>query len=149
MRYLATRSNGVNGGLLDFPRTVDDLFHRVWGMRAVPAQTEAWKPLADIVETPEAYVLRLEIPGVDPEHIELTVTGDTISVRGEKALDEKLEDETWRRNERLAGKFERTFQMPTAVSDHEVEAEARHGVLTIRVLKAREDQPQRIQIRKS
>ena len=147
MHYLAERPTGVNGGLLEFPRSVDDLFSRYWGIR--PTRAEVWRPAVDVIETPQAYVLRAEIPGIDPAHIDVTMTGDTLTIRGEKPLEAKLDDEAWRLSERLTGSFERSFNLPTPVSSTDIEAEARHGVLTVKVMKAKEAQPHKISIRTS
>ncbi|MFQ5505014.1 MAG: Hsp20/alpha crystallin family protein [Planctomycetota bacterium] len=148
MRYLAERPNRVDGGLLDFPRSVDDLFNRFWrGM--VPSRLDTWRPAVDVIETPQAYLLRAEVPGIDPDDVDVTLTGDTLTIRGDKKLEEKLGDQSWHMTERLAGSFERSFNLPTPVSAKDIEAEARHGVLTIKVMKAEEAQPHRVSIRKS
>lgn len=154
MRYLAPRPSRVNGALLDFPRSVDELFQRFWGglpaLPALPTLTAdiAWQPPVDVVETPQAYLLHVEIPGIDPDLIEVTLTGDVLTVRGEKRAPDQAEGETWRLGERLYSSFERTFTLPGAGSPDGVQAEARHGVLTIRVTKAKEAQPQRVMIKK-
>ena len=144
MHYLAERPK-LNGGLLDFPRSVDDLFHRFWGTAIPPA--EAWRPAVDIVETPAAYLLRVEIPGIDPDEIDVTLTADTVTIRGEKRQDEKLEDQTWCLTERATGRFERSFALPRPVSAKDIEAEARHGILTVKVMKAKDAQPRKVSIR--
>jgi HSP20 family protein len=133
--------------LLDFPRSVDDLFNRFWGGLA-PVRAHAWQPAVDVIETPQAYVLRVEIPGIDPDLVDVTLTRDSLTIRGEKRAEERTEGKTCRLGERLHGAFERTFTLPTAIATEDVEAEARHGVLTIRVMKAKEAQPHRISIRK-
>ena len=146
MRYLAQRPSRSTGALLDFPRSVDDLFVRFWG--GAPARLQDWQPPVDILETPQAYVLRLEIPGVDPELVDVTLAGDVLTVRAEKRDAEKANDETPQLMERTFGNFERVFTLPSAVSAGEIEAQAQHGVLTVRVAKAKEAQPQRIAIKK-
>ncbi len=146
MQYLAQRPSRVNGTMLDLPRSVDDLFNRFWGGLVRPA-TEAWVPPVDMIETPHAYLLRVEIPGTDPNDVEVTLTGDTLTIRGEKQLEENVSDQTWSAAERLGGKFERSFRLPAAASPNEVEANAKHGVLAIRVAKAAEAQPRKITVR--
>jgi HSP20 family protein len=146
MRYLAQRPSRSTGALLDFPRSVDDLFTRFWG--GVPAlRHEGWQPPVDVIETPQAYLLRLDIPGIDPQLVDVTLTGDVLTVRGEKQETEKVEGETWRLSERQFGSFERVFTLPSTMSASEIEAQATNGVLTIRVMKAKEAQPQRIAIK--
>ncbi|HEX6811271.1 MAG TPA: Hsp20/alpha crystallin family protein [Planctomycetota bacterium] len=132
--------------MLDFPRSVEDLFNKFWGGFNRPT-VDSWIPPVDLIETPQAYLLRLEIPGVNPDDVEVTLVGDTLTVRGEKRIVEKDADQTWSLTERLAGHFERSFRLPAPASTKEIEAEARHGVLAIRVMKAAEAQPRKIAIR--
>lgn len=146
MQYLAQRPNRANGTMLDFPRSVEDLFSRFWGGVNRPA-ADVWTPPVDLIETPQAYLLRLEIPGVNPDDVEVTLAGDTLTVRGEKRIGDKSADETWCLTERVAGQFERSFRLPAPASTKEIEAEVRHGVLAIRVMKAAEAQPRKITIR--
>jgi len=149
MQYLAERPNRVDGGLLEFPRSVDDLFSRFWGSAAPARVRNVWQPLVDVLETPQAYVLRAEIAGVNPDNIDVTLVGDTLTLRGEKLAEEKLDDQTWHLTERMAGRFERSFTLPKPVSAKDIEAEARDGVLTIKVMKAKEAQPLKVSIRKA
>lgn len=150
MQYLSNLTNRVNGGLLDFPRSVDDLFQRFWGgSLPMPAPTGAWRPAVDVVEAPDAYLLRIEIPGIDPDTVDVTLTGDTLTIRGEKPVEQMQDDRAWRLRERLAGAFERSFTLPLPVSAEHVQADARHGVLTIRVAKAEQAQPKKITVRKA
>jgi HSP20 family protein len=146
MQYLAQRLNRPNGTMLDFPRSVDDLFTRFWGGLTRPS-TDAWTPPVDLIDTPQAYLLRVEIPGIDPANVEVTLTGDTLTIRGEKQLEQTGQDESWHLAERSAGKFERSFRLPAPMAAQDIEAEARHGVLAIRVAKAPEAQPRRIEVR--
>lgn len=148
MQYLAERPSRVTGGLLDVPRSVDDLFNRFWGGHVLRAGArDAWQPAVDILETPQAYFIRTEIPGVAPEDVDVTVSGDTITMRGEKMLEEKLEEQAWRLRERVAGQFERSVTLPSSIASDAVEAEARHGVLTVKVMKAKEAQTRKVSVR--
>lgn len=147
MRYLAERPNRANGSLLDFPRSVEDMFQRFWGGLPTLAPT-AWQPAAEVLETPQAYVLHLEIPGIDPDLVDVTLAGEVLTVRSEKRATEKGDGDSWLLNERAAGNFERIFTLPSVASPKDIQAEARHGVLTIRVPKAKEAQPMRVQVKK-
>lgn len=146
MRYLAERPNRTNGSLLDFPRSVEDMFQRFWGGLPTLATTP-WQPAVEVIETPQAYLLHVEIPGIDPEMVDVTLAGEVLTVRGEKRATEKGDGDSWLFNERSTGAFERTFTLPSVASAKEIQAEARHGVLTIRVPKAKEAQPLRVQIK--
>lgn len=146
MNYLAERPLGVNGGLLEFPRSVDDLFNRFWGGSSMP-RAEVWRPAVEIVDMPQAYLLRAEMPGVTPDDVDVTLTANVITIRGEKKAEARGEDESLCFSERQTGTFERSFTLPTAVSTDDIEAEFRHGVLSVKILKAKEAQPRKVSIR--
>ncbi len=147
MQYMTERPTRLAGGLLDVPRTVDDLFQRFWGDVHQPRTANSWRPHVDVVETPEAYLLRAEMPGVNPDDIEITLAGDVLTIRGEKVVENTLEGESWCLSERTGGRFERSFKLPGPLADDQVEAESRHGILAIRVLKAEQAKARRIKIR--
>lgn len=146
MNYLTERPSRVSEGLLDFPRTVEDLFQRFWGVTTAP-RIDTWRPLVDIVETPQAYIVRAELPGVNADDVDVTLTADTLTIRGEKKVEERQKDENWALRERMYGAFERSFTFPTPVQSDGVEAEAHNGVLTIKVMKAKEAQPRKIDVK--
>ena len=104
--------------------------------RLEPSTGLQWNPRVNLKETPEAYVIEAEIPGCKPEEVKVTLTGDTISIHGEKRSEEKRQDEQWHVWERSQGVFQRTFTFPTPVDDKSIEAEAQDGVLTITVKKS-------------
>lgn len=145
MQYMTERPNRGNGGLLDVPRSVEDMFERIWGV--TPRRVDAWRPSVDVVETPQAYLVRLELPGLDPNDVDVTLTGDRLTIRGEKKLEEKGENQTWLLSERMTGAFERTFTFPAPVSAKDIQAEAHNGVLTIKVVKSKEAQPHKVSVR--
>jgi len=105
----------------------------------------AFQPALSLHETEDAYVIQAEVPGVDPETIELTLQKDELTLKGQKSLG-SVEGARWHLLERTHGAFERTFQFPGAVDADGVTAEAHHGVLTIRVAKAKESLPRRIEV---
>lgn len=145
MHFLAERPTRGNG-FLDLPRSVEEMFNRFWN-GYVPASAESWRPAADVIETPQAYLVRMEIPGVDPALIDVTLVGETLTIRGEKKLEEPADEQTWCHSERVAGRFERSFVLRKPVADEQVEASASNGILTVRVTKAKEAQPRKIQVR--
>ena len=108
-----------------------------------------WAPTVDIVEEPQAYVVRAEIPGLKAEEIDLSVTGEVLTLRGEKKREEKKEDEHGQLFERRYGAFHRTFTFPTPVDPEHVEAELADGVLTVRVMKKEESKLSKIAIKGS
>ncbi|MCO5167737.1 MAG: Hsp20/alpha crystallin family protein [Planctomycetes bacterium] len=107
-----------------------------------------YTPRVNVTETDEAYEIECEVPGVDPEEVKVTLSGDTLTVAGEKRREEQREGDTWHVVERSYGSFQRSFTFPAAVDGDSVEATSEHGVLKVRVLKAKEQQPRRIEVRR-
>ena len=102
-----------------------------------------WMPALDLEETPEAFVLHLEVPGVDPKEIELSIEDDHLKIRGSKNVEER----DWRRVERRRGAFERLVRLPGAVDAGRVKAEAKDGVLTVTLPKREEAKTRRIPVK--
>lgn len=118
--------------------------------RAIKVQTQqqaqaAFQPRVSLCETPEAYAIHMELPGVSPETLELVLQNDELLVRGEKRP-ETLQDGQWHVNERTFGAFERSFRFPTHVSQDGVQAETIQGILQIKVAKAKEAVARKIQV---
>jgi len=97
----------------------------------------------DIAETDEVYRVHAELPGVSREDIELRVSGNVVTIVGEK---KSSTDEPGHR-ERVFGRFERTFELPTPVESKNVIAELKDGVLTITLPKADSQKTARIEIK--
>ena len=108
-----------------------------------PAGT--FQPPVSLFETAESYVIQMELPGVNPESIDLVLENGELTVRGIKTPETTGESQ-WHANERGFGPFERRFRFQTAVAQDGVGAESQFGVLTIRVAKAKEALPKKIQV---
>ena len=91
-------------------------------------------------------ILTAELPGVDPDEVEITVKNDTVTIRGERPA-EWGEGETYLRRERRDGAFERSFSLPFKVDPDTVSAQHRNGVLQIMLPRAEVDRPKRIAIK--
>ena len=137
----APRKNSL-AGLHD---QMNRLFSGFWSGDV--AGSGSWSPALDIVELPEEVLVRVEVPGIDPENVEISVNGDVLEIRGEREREETSEDAKWYRYERRAGSFRRALQLPVAIDAERIEAEARDGLLTIRLPKQKEELPKRITIK--
>ncbi len=94
----------------------------------------AWTPSIDLYETATEMVLVVDLPGVDPASIDLSLTGNVLSLRGEKAAS-AVEDGHKRARERLSGSFHRRITLTESVDFDRVQAKAKDGVLTVRLPK--------------
>lgn len=92
----------------------------------------------DMVETKDDVVVVTSIPGVKPEDIDISVTGDTLTIKGETKMEEKIEKENLIRQERRYGAFSRSVGLPTGINTDEAEATFEDGVLTLRFPKREE-----------
>jgi HSP20 family protein len=105
-----------------------------------------WTPAADIYETKDEIVAVLELPGVDQKEIDISLVGDTLTVRGERHREYKVGDESYYRVERVHGPFSRTLLLPSMVDADGIKAVYRNGLLEIRLPKREEAKPKTIPI---
>lgn len=98
---------------------------------------QGWMPLADVYETPEAFVLQVELPGICEDDLEIQVDGDVIVLRGERRPLEKARPESFHRMERSYGAFARSFQLTAPVDPDRVSAQFRDGLLRLELSKLR------------
>jgi HSP20 family protein len=113
--------------------------------RAFDAVEEVFRPSVDVVEDAEKIVLSADMPGVAQEDVELKVDKDLLTLKGTRKL-ERPAGEHYRRYERAAGSFERSFKLPPTVSAEKIEASMKDGVLKLTLPKKAEAQPRQIKI---
>jgi HSP20 family protein len=106
----------------------------------------SWSPDIDLVETPDSFTLTAEVPGVEPSSIDLSVTGNVLTLRGLKPADSQ-EDSSGLLRERRFGPFHRQVALSGEVNFENVQAEARNGVLRIRLPKQEAAMPRTIPVR--
>ncbi len=135
--------------LFTLRREMDRLFDDAFGRTGAPAASPEWTPAVDVREEPAAYLFEIDLPGVDPEAVEVTADGGVLTVQGEKRVERREGDEgRWHIVERVSGAFRRTFQLPQNVAEDRIEASFGHGVLTVRVPKAELPKPKKIEVKK-
>jgi HSP20 family protein len=109
--------------------------------------TSGWMPAVDIKEEDERFVISVDVPGVDPEQIEITMEHGTLTIRGERKLETQEEGEkSYRRVERLHGAFYRRFSLPDTADAEKISAKGQNGVLEIVIPKQAAIQPKRIKV---
>ena len=105
-----------------------------------------WAPVLDMHETKDDLVLTFELPGVSEKDVSLSITGDLLTVKGERGFNRDFQDEGVHHVERVYGKFERSVQLPMPVQADKVKATYHDGVLAVKVPKAEEVKPKAIKI---
>jgi HSP20 family protein len=116
----------------EFDRLLDDLLADREGRSGLGAE---WAPALDLAEGRDQFVVRVELAGVDPKEIEITVSGGTLTIQGERKLEREEKDGHYHRMERSYGPFLRTVRLPSAVEEEKVKAQYKDGVLKITIPK--------------
>lgn len=106
----------------------------------------AWVPPCDIFEDRDALRIVMEVPGVSPEDVKLSLENNRLSIRGEKRQASEEQVDRVHRYERSYGAFERVFTLPTTVDADRIEARVEHGILTVRLPKVERARPREIPV---
>lgn len=109
--------------------------------------TSAWTPPTDIFEDADGLKILVELPGLRPEDVKLTVENLTLTIRGEKKQVAEEQTTKVHRYERSYGAFERSFALPSTVDVERVVAKFEHGVLTVTLPKAEKAKPRSIEVK--
>lgn len=133
--------------MLDLRREFDRLFASALDLPQFGSTATTWGLALDVVEQDDDYIVKASIPGIDPDDIEVTLTDNTLTIRGEFKEDEEVKEEQYRLRERRYGSFARSVTLPTAVDRDSIEATYENGVLTLSVPKAEEVKPKHIAIK--
>jgi HSP20 family protein len=103
-------------------------------------------PAVDVYEDAEKLVLKLEVPGIRREDLDIRVEGRVLTVKGERKFESEEKEENFHRIERRYGSFVRSFTLPSTVNTEKVEATSADGVVSISFAKKAEAQPKQIQV---
>ena len=104
-------------------------------------------PAIDMYQTDNEVVVKASIPGVKAEEVQINITGDVLTLKGEIKHEEERNDRAWHIREQRFGSFERSVALPTAVKSDKAEAVFENGVLTVTLPKADEVKPKTISIK--
>jgi len=133
---------------LDRMFSLDRELDRVFG-NALTNGSRVWHPATDVIEQANGYLVNLELPGVQPDAVEVVFEQNTLTVRGTKAPTvQPTEDAELRiyTAERVSGAFERSFRLPEHVDGNAIQATFQNGVLSISIPKKPASQPRKIAI---
>ena len=125
-------------------RLFDDAFTRPLSIR------DGWSlttPAINMFQTDNEVVVKASIPGIKAEEVQINVTGDVLTLKGEVNQEEERNDRAWHIREQRFGSFERSVPLPTAVKSDRAEAVFENGILTITLPKADEVKPRTINIK--
>ena len=133
--------------LSDMQAEINRAFDAYFGVRSPTAVPErAWAPPIDVYETRDDLVVAVELPGVREKDIHLSMTGDVLTLHGQRGIAMEAREENYHRIERWYGTFERHVQLPISVQGDKIRASYKDGVLEIRLPKLDEVKPREIKI---
>ena len=136
----------------DMDRMMDDFF----GRRFRPWWPDRWfrtdemevrAPVVDVFEDKNDIVVKAELPGMDKDNIEVNLTDNTLTIKGEKKKEEEVKEENYYRCERAYGSFVRSVELPKAVHADKVKASFKNGILEVRVPKTEEAKAKEIKVK--
>lgn len=130
--------------LLDLEREFRRLFASV-GFMAAGRLARTYPPLG-LYESPDAYFVTVELPGEEPEGLDLSIEGETLTLRGDRQPPEGVAEDRYRRRERPFGRWSRSLTLPRRIDTEAVTASFSRGVLTVRLPKAAEQKPRQISV---
>jgi HSP20 family protein len=101
----------------------------------------------DVYQTPTDIIVQAMVAGVKPEDLELSITRDTITIRGEREENRTIDEDNFFAKELYWGRFSRTISLPAEVEPEEVEATEKHGLVTVKIKKVDKDKKNSIKVR--
>jgi HSP20 family protein len=130
--------------LEEWERRLGDL----WGQSLwrLPVEERDWMPAVDVFEKEDRFVIKAELPGMKEDDIDVSVVGDTLSIKGEKKTETEVKKEDYYRSERSYGSFYRSIPLPSNVDADKVEASFEDGVLQVTLPKSAKVKPKKIPV---
>jgi len=135
-------------GFKPFSRDFDKFINEfgVGPQQAEGLNEGTWSPKVDIYETDESYVLNAELPGLKKEDIQIDLNDNTLTLKGERKFEEKVEKDNYVRVERSYGSFTRSFVLSDNVNPENIKATYKDGVLEVTLPKKEEAKPKEIKV---
>jgi HSP20 family protein len=100
----------------------------------------------DVSETEGEYVVKASLPGIKPGDVQITVHGDTLTIRGETKAEEEKKSQTWHLRERRYGSFQRSVSLGMPIDVDKTQGRVEHGVLTLKLPKSEKARPKQIKV---
>ena len=140
---------GEDWGLTQMRREMDRLFDRffeAWPFRST-SEMGRWMPSVDLSETDKEIIVRAELPGMDPKEIDISLSGNVLSIKGERKHEHEEKKENFHLVERSSGSFSRTLQLPAEVKADKIKATYKDGVLSISLPKTEPETVKKIEVK--
>ncbi|NOZ50805.1 MAG: Hsp20/alpha crystallin family protein [Chloroflexi bacterium] len=126
---------------------MDRLFGEMTENRGYWEQPTAWALALDVAEKDDVFIVRASLPGINPDDLEITLTDNVLTIKGDVQENKEFEDAQWHLRERRYGAFQRSITLPTPVDADAIEATYEDGVLSLNVPKVEEVKSKRIAVK--
>lgn len=133
-----------------FRKDMNDLVQRFFGGSIAETDAglvETWQPRCDVEENDKEFVVKADLPGVDPKEVDISISGNTLIVRGEKKEEKEEKKKNYHRVERFVGEFYRAIDLPSAADAEKITATSTNGTVTITIPKKPGTQPKKIAVK--
>lgn len=132
--------------LSDIRRTMDRWFEDAFGRAGRLIPVEEFGMPVDLYETDNEVIVKAALPGVKPEDVDISITGETLTIKGESKQESEVKEGNYYRRELRYGSFTRSLPLPTRVVSDRAEATFENGILTITLPKAEEVRPKMVKV---
>ncbi|MCG8607278.1 Hsp20/alpha crystallin family protein [bacterium] len=127
-------------------RQMNRLMESFFVKEPMAIQEDSWTPAYDLVEDKDGIMVKVELPGIDEDDLSLTLTGQTLVIKGERRVEQPTKDQQIHRVERWYGTFERVITIPVLIDEEDIKANYKKGILVIYLPKKAEAEPIEIPI---
>jgi len=130
-------------------QAMDNLFQDsfVHPSRILASFGEATIPAIDVYQTPNEFVVKASMPGTKPDNVNIDITGNTLTIKGETKAEQETKNEDYLYQERRYGSFSRSLVLPSGLEADKTEATMENGILTLTLPKAEEAKPKTIKVK--
>ena len=132
----------------DMERHLGSTFGESWlpSLWSRVPEARAWVPDLDVFEKDGKFVVKAELPGMEEKDVDVSIEGDTLTIKGEKETEKEVKEEDYYRCERAYGSFFRSVPLPNSVDKDKVEANYNNGVLEVMLPKIDGKQPKKVKV---
>jgi HSP20 family protein len=136
------------GELGSLRREMDRLWDSFFGERPLTRVWEReWAPSLDVSETKDNFVVKAEVPGIDAKDIDISLTGDVLTIKGEKKQEREEKEEDYHLVERSYGTFSRSIRLPAEVESTKIKASYKNGILRVTLPKSEKVKAKEVRIK--
>jgi HSP20 family protein len=149
MNLMPWRRGGQMDLFQQFQREMDQVMQRFFGEAeggAGRTDLVAWAPRVDVEEDDKQFIVKADVPGVDPKDVEVSVIENALVLRGQKKEEREEKKKNYHRVERFEGQFYRVIPLPLGIEADNIQAKSANGVVTVTIPKKAEAQPKKITV---